>query len=90
MLLHLIGWLYGFMLTAFFTASVTLSPLFVAWSSFWTYAAFVAFLIPGYILAWLTLVIISLIIGLIGVGAFLGSVAAIDGLKAKKKIRGRI
>ena len=75
MLMHVLGLIYTFIFAALVSTGVSLAPVAVAWSSLWTYLAFAACLIPGYIAAWLTIIIT------IGVASLfaLGLIAIVSG-----------
>jgi len=85
MLFHAIGLLYSFCIAAFFSSGITLAPLTVAWGSFWTYLTFVLCMIPGYIAAWFTILIIFGLLALLGFGAALGTAASMDEFSKKNR-----
>lgn len=87
-MLHFIGWLYAFALSAVFSAGISLAPISVAWSSFWVYVTFAICLIPGYIAAWITVVALFALMGVLGFGAALGGVTAMNAF-SKGNLRGR-
>ena len=84
-MLHFIGWLYAFLLSAAFSAGITLAPISVAWSSIWVYVTFAICLIPGYIAAWLTFMLFFALMGVLGFGAALGGVAAVHAFKKARR-----
>lgn len=83
MIMHVLGLLYTFILTAIFSAGVALSPLAVSWGSFWVYLTFAIWIIPGYILAWLTIMATIGILALLGMGALFGVSLSADALSKR-------
>lgn len=85
MLMHFLGWLYAFVMAAMFSAGISLTPITVAWNSIWVYVTFGLCLIPGYLLAWLSIMAVVLILGLLGVGILGGGAMAADALMERNR-----
>lgn len=88
MIMHFLGWLWAFALASLFTVGITLTPITVAWGSIWVYVTFALCLIPGYIIAWLSIVSAVLLVGLaagvLGIGILGGGAAAASALDKRR------
>jgi hypothetical protein len=85
MILHALGLLSTFILTAVFSAGVTLAPMSVAWGSIWVYLTFILMMIPGYILAVISLFIVTFSLAALGIGAGVGVIAASEAWNMRRK-----
>lgn len=85
MILHVLGLLSTFILTAVFSAGVTLAPMSVAWSSFWVYLTFALMIVPGYIMAVGFIFFVCLIAAALGIGAGAGVIAASEAWSMRRK-----
>lgn len=85
MIFHFFGLLTTFLLSAWASAGITLVPISVAWSNIWVYITFGLMLVPGYVIAWLGVMLFIFLLAALGIGAAAGGAAALDRFSKPKR-----